>query len=85
MVQQWLLDLGADSSSMPEGYTVEQYEAFWGAGYTSQDRQVLQDLWHTDATETKARAGQMLIDGERVPVAPSDPGLTGLEQLPSGS
>ncbi|GEN81252.1 hypothetical protein [Actinotalea fermentans] len=57
-------------STLPDGYTREQYEAFWGAGYTQQDVSALAALWNLDDTETKARAGQMLLDGEPVPVAP---------------
>lgn len=64
-------ELGVDWSGMPEGYTKDQYLAFWGAGYTPEDVQELQDLWGTDLTETKARAGQMILDGETVPVPPS--------------
>lgn len=49
---------GVDWSSMPEGYTVE-------------DRAALEVLWNSDPVETKARAGQMLLDGQTPPVAPS--------------
>ncbi|MFC8191709.1 hypothetical protein ACFUMH_08620 [Cellulomonas sp. NPDC057328] len=63
--------VGVDWSAMPDGYTREQYVAFWGAGYTPEDVDALAALWGTDWTETKARAGQMLLDGEEVPVAPS--------------
>ncbi len=63
--------VGVDWSAMPDGYTREQYVAFWGAGYTPADADALSELWGTDWTETKARAGQMLLDGEEVPVAPS--------------
>ena len=67
--------VGVDWSSMPAGYTREQYEAFWGAGFTSEDLAALNELWRTDSLETKARAGQLLVDGESVPVVPgsSDP------------
>ncbi|UZN02841.1 hypothetical protein [Cellulomonas sp. S1-8] len=72
-------ELGVDWSGMPDNYTKEQYLAFWGAGYTPEDAEALQALWGTDWTETKARAGQMILDGETVPVPPSgttagDPG-----------
>lgn len=72
-------ELGVDWSGMPEGYTKDQYLAFWGAGYTPEDAEALQALWGTDYTETKARAGQMILDGATVPVPPSgspagDPG-----------
>ncbi|GIG19894.1 hypothetical protein Cch01nite_06180 [Cellulomonas chitinilytica] len=65
-----LAQVGVDWSSMPDGYTREQYEAFWGAGYTPEDVAALGALWSTDDTETKARAGQLLLDGEPVPIAP---------------
>ena len=57
-------------ATLPDGYTREQYEAFWGAGYTQEDVSALAALWNLDETETKARAGQLLLDGEPVPVAP---------------
>ncbi|QCB92472.1 hypothetical protein [Cellulomonas shaoxiangyii] len=62
--------VGVDWSGMPDGYTKEQYEAFWGAGYTHDDATALAELWGTGYTETKARAGQMILDGEELPVAP---------------
>src|SRR4051794_27543793 len=76
-----LHDVGVDWSSMPEGYTQAQYEAFWGAGYTPEDVAALGALWSTDDTETKARAGQMLLDGQPVPMAPGD---TTAPTAPSG-
>ena len=60
-----------DWSGMPKGYTRAQYEAFWGAGYSPEDVATLGALWKTDSTQTKARAGQMILDGDVVPVAPS--------------
>ncbi|WP_454048744.1 hypothetical protein [Cellulomonas sp. Marseille-Q8402] len=65
--------VGIDWSAMPENYTQAQYETFWGAGYGAQDVEELNELWGTSDTETKARAGQLLIDGQPVPVAPSGP------------
>lgn len=62
--------VGIEWSAMPAGYTRDQYEAFWGAGYTPEDVTALEELWHTDTTETKARAGQLLLDGDTPPVAP---------------
>ena len=62
---------GVDWSSMPDGYTQAQYEAFWGAGYTSADVATLSALWNTDATEAKSQAGQLLLDGSAMPIAPS--------------
>jgi hypothetical protein len=60
-----------DWSGMPKGYTQAEYEAFWGAGYSAEDVVKLNDLWHSDSIQTKARAGQMILDGEVLPVAPS--------------
>jgi hypothetical protein len=62
--------VGVDWSAMPAGYTREQYQAFWDAGYTSDDVAALEDLWQTDATTAKARAGQLLLDGGTAPIAP---------------
>ncbi|PUB23894.1 hypothetical protein C8K30_11033 [Promicromonospora sp. AC04] len=62
--------VGVDWSSMPDGYTREQYDAFWGAEYTAADLEELRDLWNVDSLEAKARAGQMILDGETPPVAP---------------
>ena len=62
---------GVDWSSMPAGYTQAQYEAFWGAGYTTADVATLSALWTTDATETKSHAGQLVLDGQPLPIAPS--------------
>ena len=70
-VEDALGAVGLEWSAMPEGYTREQYEAFWGAGYTSADAEALAALWGSDVTTAKARAGQALIDGEEVPVPPS--------------
>ena len=63
--------VGIDWSLMPEGYTREQYEAFWDAGYTYDDVLTLDALWNSDDVETKARAGQMILDGEPLPILPS--------------
>ncbi|QGQ18247.1 hypothetical protein GC089_01910 [Cellulomonas sp. JZ18] len=59
--------VGIEWSAMPDGYTREQYEAFWGT-YDVEDVEALSDLWQTDPIEAKARAGQMLLDGEVPPV-----------------
>lgn len=62
--------VGVRWSSMPDGYTREQYEAFWASDYTSGDLAKLRNLWNVESLEAKARAGQMLIDGRTVPVQP---------------
>ncbi|ADG75998.1 conserved hypothetical protein [Cellulomonas flavigena DSM 20109] len=66
-----LAAVGVDWSGMPEGYTKEQYEAFWGAGYQYEDVEELVALWQVEETEAKARAGRMILDGETPPVPPS--------------
>lgn len=66
-------ELGVEWAGMPENYSKEQYLAFWGAGYQWEDVEALMALWGTDATETKARAGQMVLDGQTLPIAPSTP------------
>ncbi|GAA4720144.1 hypothetical protein APR04_003558 [Promicromonospora umidemergens] len=62
--------VGVDWSSMPDGYTREQYEAFWGAEYSYEDQVKLEEIWALDSTETKARAGQMILDGKELPFEP---------------
>jgi hypothetical protein len=70
------LPTGADGSTTTVDYTQAQYDAFWGAGYTVEDVQSLNALWNSDATETKARAGQLILDGQTPPVAPSGTPVT---------
>lgn len=60
--------VGIEWSAMPDGYTREQYEAFWGAGYTVEDMDALSALWDLGYIETKARAGQLLLDGQALPL-----------------
>jgi hypothetical protein len=67
-VTEILQSAGVDWSTMPDGYTPEQYEAFWGAGYTPEDVDALGALWNLGTTETKARAGQLILDGQEVPL-----------------
>jgi hypothetical protein len=62
----------AGTGPMPEGYTAEQYDAFWGAGYTAVDADALADLWGTDLISAKARAGRAILDGTAVPVSPGE-------------
>lgn len=75
--------VGVDWSAMPTGYTRDQYETFWGAGYTVADVQALADLWQVDATAAKAQAGQLLLDGAPVPVAPGSTSGPGSEPVPA--
>jgi hypothetical protein len=72
--------VGVEWSAMPDGYTREQHDAFWGAEYSAGDLEMLCDLWNVDALEAKARAGQMLLDGETLPVAPGASGP--VEEVP---
>jgi aryl-alcohol dehydrogenase-like predicted oxidoreductase len=71
---------GVDWSDMPEGYTQAQYEAFWGAGYSPEDQEALEELWSLESTEAKARAGQMILDGEQLPF---EPGTHTTPELPA--
>ena len=64
---------GSTVPDVPAGadeYTQERADAFWGAGYVMEDADALATLWHVDLLEAKGRAGQLLIDGQPVPVAP---------------
>jgi hypothetical protein len=51
--------------------SIEQSDAFFGAGYSGEDVDELSALWSTDFLETKARAGQLLLDGQPLPIEPS--------------
>jgi hypothetical protein len=62
--------VGVNWSSMPDGYTREQYEAFSSVEYSGEDLAELQALWSLDETETKARAGQLVLDGKELPFEP---------------
>lgn len=53
-----------------EEYTQERADAFWGAGYYLEDAFALAELWDVELLEAKGRAGQLLLDGQAVPVAP---------------
>ena len=49
----------------------EPYEAFLEAGYDWADAVALAELWGSaDVLQTKALAGQKLLDGETLPIAP---------------
>ena len=60
----------ADVLAGADEYTQERADAFWGAGYYMEDADALAELWHVDLLEAKGRAGQLLLDGQPVPVAP---------------
>lgn len=74
--------VGIEWSAMPPGYTREQYDALWGAGYTQDDVTALGALWQTDTVETKSRAGQLILDGRPVPVPPGGAGVATAPQIP---
>lgn len=68
----------AEDEWAASGLTAEQATAFFDAGYSGEDIDALNALWSTSTPETKARAGQLLLDGEALPVAPSgQPAATG--------
>ncbi|WP_407342724.1 hypothetical protein [Pengzhenrongella phosphoraccumulans] len=77
--------VGISWSAMPDGYTRAQYEAFWGAGYTAGDVDTLSALWSTGTTETKARAGQLILDGADLPITPGIGAVTAQEPGPDGA
>lgn len=52
------------------GFTTEQYDAYFGAGYTYEDDLALGQLWGLDYIEVKIRADQTLIEGRTLPIAP---------------
>ncbi|GEL98161.1 hypothetical protein [Cellulomonas terrae] len=60
----------ADVLAGPDEYTQERADAFWDAGYYLEDAFALAALWNLDILEAKGRAGQLLLDGQPVPVAP---------------
>ena len=62
-----------------DGFTAAQASAFWGAGYTADDVTALSALWNSEYSETKARAGQMILDGQTPPVAPGSTPTTGAD------
>ncbi len=69
--------VGVDLSFMPDGYTRDQYDAFWGAGYSSVDIARLGELWQLDdALEVKARAGQLILDGKQADLGNTTPEVT---------
>jgi hypothetical protein len=59
-----------DALAGADEYTQERADAFWGAGYFMEDADALAALWHVEILEAKGRAGQLLLDGQPVPIAP---------------
>ena len=65
------IEPGSTPLADPEAYQEGQrYIAFWDAGYTFEDATVLAELWALDVNETKATAGQMILDGQALPIPP---------------
>lgn len=68
--------VGVEWTVGPEGETVlsddstAALDAFWAAGYTTADAQALAELWSVDVLDAKAQAGQLVLDGGAVPIAP---------------
>ncbi|WP_156374079.1 hypothetical protein [Cellulomonas sp. Leaf334] len=60
----------ADALTGADEYTRERSDAFWGAGYSMEDADALSELWHVELLEAKGRAGQLLLDGQQLPIAP---------------
>lgn len=55
----------------PASQEVAALDAFFAAGYQWPEVEQLAALWNVDTYETKIQAGQLLLDGQPVPVAPS--------------
>lgn len=66
--------IGLDWSPMPDGFTREQFDALQESEYSYDDIEALGTLWNTDDIETKARLGQLLLDGQAAPVPPGGAG-----------
>jgi hypothetical protein len=50
----------------------DEVQAFFAAGYTYDDAVTLSNVWHeSDTYQVKADAGQKLLDGKTLPIAPS--------------
>ena len=53
-----------------EEYAQDRADALWAAGYYLEDAFALAELWDVPLLEAKGRAGQLLLDGKPVPIAP---------------
>jgi hypothetical protein len=61
-------------SGTPETPQEKAQTAFFTAGYDYNDAVTLGNLWHeTDLAQVKAEAGQKLLDGQTLPIAPTGP------------
>jgi len=64
-------------NGQPETQQEKEQDAFFSAGYDYNDAVALGALWHeTDLAQVKAEAGQKLLDGQKLPIAPSDVATT---------
>jgi hypothetical protein len=62
----------ADGGSGSTYTTDQEDQAFFDAGYQYQDAQQLATLWNaSNLDQVKAQAGEMLLDGESLPIPPS--------------
>ena len=75
---QQLLD-GVDIPVAPGSVTYvpnipgeDEFNAFFAGGYTYEDAEALGALWGVEAYEAKTRAGAALIEGEALPLPPSE-------------
>jgi hypothetical protein len=58
-------------SATPQSSEDQALAAYFAAGYNYNDAVTLGNLWHqTDLTQIKAEAGQKLLDGQTLPIAP---------------
>jgi hypothetical protein len=61
-------------SGTPETAQQQALDAYFAGGYDYNDALTLGTLWHeTDMTQIKTEAGQQLIEGQTLPIAPSTP------------
>ena len=55
----------------PQSSTDKALAAYFAAGYTYNDAVALGTLWHeTNTDQVKSDAGQKLLDGQTLPIAP---------------
>jgi hypothetical protein len=72
---------GSDSTAADDAQYAKQYAAYAAAGYDYDDAVALGKVWNeTDLAQIKAEAGQKLLDGQTLPVAPSGTPETATEK-----
>jgi hypothetical protein len=65
-------------SGTPETPVEKAQTAYFGAGYDYNDAVTLGQMWHeTNIQHVKTKAGQELLDGQTLPIKPSDPSVPG--------